>query len=126
MGNPAGAALGGVVSHAILDLIPHNDVIVRNPETTVPIDSALCAVALAALGIHYGWGSAAFIGGLAGLAPDVEHAFVAAKITTAAQRLFPTHRKRTAPLGIGHGKHTRTAWSQAVLLGIGLAALLLR
>jgi hypothetical protein len=82
-GNVATALCAGVVSHAILDLLPHDDVVSERTEAIV-VASLLPAIAL---GTH--WDGRAFFGALGGVLPDLEHVV---RVPGSGGRLvFPTH-----------------------------------
>lgn len=68
VGSPIPAAVCGMASHALLDLVPHDD-----PERLGPVFlDAAAALAVLALGILAG--SPGFVGGaLGGVLPDVEN-----------------------------------------------------
>ena len=87
-------ALAGLVSHALLDGIGHDDVTVG-----VKGQAALVAVGIAALALSWGPGSAVTVAGLAGIAPDAEIILMKLRGREAAPLLFPSHWQREGTRG---------------------------
>jgi hypothetical protein len=79
-------AVAGVVSHALLDGIGHDDVTVG-----VIGQAALVAAGFAALALSWGAGSAVTVAGLAGVAPDAEIILMKLRGQGTARLLFPSH-----------------------------------
>jgi hypothetical protein len=92
--DPRRGALAGVVSHALLDGIGHDDVTIG-----VRGQGALVAIGLAALALSWGPGSSVTLGGLAGIAPDAEIVLMKLRGRDTARLLFPSHWQRKGRLG---------------------------
>jgi len=93
------AFLAGIGTHLVSDLIPHRDF-------SPPVEMALTAAALMAVGGIAGFDSPAFAGAVGGVAPDAEHGLAVAGITR--RPCFPTHR------GV-HGRRAAEAISQVAV-----------
>jgi len=87
-------ALAGVVSHALLDGIGHDDVTIGFRG-----QAALVAVGVAALALSWGPGSAVTAGGLAGILPDSEIALMKLRGRSTGFLLFPSHWQREGRRG---------------------------
>lgn len=85
LGNPAWAFGGGLVSHAIMDVVPHYDL----PRWEV---DAVLTVALSAGFIALAGGDAAVVWGVVGgVLPDLENLVMKLGWIRSDQRVFPTH-----------------------------------
>ncbi len=86
---PAIAAVGGVVSHALLDELPHRDT--KHP-AVIAVD---LAAALVLLGVLAGDTPASPVvaGALAGMLPDVEFLLMVVHWRTPQQSIIPHHRR---------------------------------
>jgi hypothetical protein len=87
-------ALAGLVSHALIDGIGHDDVTIG-----VKGQAALVGVGLVALALSWGPGSTVTVGGLAGIAPDVEIILMKLSGRNSAPLLFPSHWQREGTRG---------------------------
>ena len=87
-------ALKGVVSHALLDGIGHDDVTIGFRG-----QAALVAAGAAALAFCWGPGSAVTTGGLAGILPDAEIALMNLRGRSTGLLLFPSHWQREGRRG---------------------------
>jgi hypothetical protein len=89
-------ALRGVLSHALLDGIGHDDVTIGFRG-----QAALVAAGAAALALSWGPGSAVTTAGLAGIVPDAEIALMKLRGRSTSRLLFPSHWQREGRRG-GH------------------------
>ena len=112
-----GGALAGVVSHALLDGIGHDDVTVG-----VIGQAALVAAGLAALALSWGPGSAVTAGGLAGIAPDAEIILMKLRGQGTARLLFPSHWQREGRRGSHPYRLPGPGVPSGVELALSLAA----
>ena len=86
-GHVRGAAMLGLVSHAIADGVGHDDEAIGGLGQAV-----LGAAALGYVGRRHGWRSPAMIGAVAGAIPDVEIALSLMRGKPAQRRfIFPSH-----------------------------------
>lgn len=122
-GHPVAGFVTGLVSHGVLDAIPHTDY-----RTTTPgvIDALLGLGFLAWLAVVQPGGPlalAAFWGGLGGMLPDTEVAIAHLFFQGRMRHYYPSHTGRTPhpqvppPGGI---------WTQAVTLALAAAILIAR
>jgi hypothetical protein len=81
-GSRAGAAALGIAAHAVCDTIPHRDL-------SVPVEIALAAAALGAIGLAAGCRSPQFWGAVGGVAPDLEN--LAPSSYRGGDKWFPSH-----------------------------------
>jgi hypothetical protein len=93
------AFLAGVATHLLADLVPHRDF-------SLPVEAAMAAAALMAVGRAAGFDSPAFAGAVGGVAPDVENALAALGVIE--RPCFPSHRG-------AHGRPVREVASQVAL-----------
>jgi hypothetical protein len=85
---PAAAFAAGVVSHAVLDLIPHKDISAHKAE------GMLVLVMLGLVGTSCGLKSPAFWCAIGGVLPDVEQVLPWTDPRRGRRRWFPTHNRR--------------------------------
>lgn len=93
------AALAGLASHAVLDVLPHYD----HPDWRLELGGGLAALALLLVMPFASW--AAVIGGIAGMLPDLENLFQKLGRLRRDQFVYPTHTgllKHGRPLGPGN------------------------
>lgn len=122
-GNPAAAFVTGLVSHGVLDAVPHTDYQTTGPGVVDGLAGLLFLtwLALAQPGGGLAW--AAFWGGLGGMLPDVEVAVAHLFFQGRMRHLYPSHtgltphRQVAPPLGI---------WTQAITFAVALALLIIR
>jgi len=107
------AFLAGVVSHAIADAVPHNDL---SPAAEVP----LLAATIVGIAAYHGVDSPVFWGALGGVMPDVEHGLALTGVLKPEKRIFPTHIAD----GKWHGRESSERWSQLIITGLSLAVTL--
>lgn len=105
----SGAFASGVISHLVADLIPHRDI---DPRIDVP----LASVVILGIAQKYGPQSEEFLGALAGVLPDIEHA---AAYLGLGKKVFYTHIDD----GKYHARETKTCLSQYLLAGAALLML---
>ncbi|NLK07196.1 MAG: hypothetical protein GX316_00685 [Firmicutes bacterium] len=126
--NPFGAAVGGLVSHGILDAVPHHDY-----KTPVP---ALIDIGLSTAALYFLWqkgntdpkpGSySMFAGGLLAALPDVEiiMGYILDKMKKGWRwpRIYPSHTGliRHGHMDFPHGFYLQAAVIVGCLLGIYL------
>lgn len=123
VGNPWAGFLAGLVSHGVLDAIPHTDYRTTRPGV---IDALLGLAFLAWLaGAQPGGPTAlaAFWGGLGGMLPDTEVAIAHLFFHGRMRHFYPSHTGLTphpqvAPPG--------GVWTQAVTLALAIAILIAR
>lgn len=107
VGNGGLAFLAGVVSHGLLDAVPHYDI------KDYRVDVALAAAGFAGvLGLGY-WGTPVFWGALGAVVPDIEILLWRLGLLRETQFVFPSHTR-----AVGHGRQLsgRGIISQALLL----------
>lgn len=104
------AFAAGVVSHAVLDAIPHKDF---EPKTEIPLATG----ALAAIAAWRGVGSPEFIAAVGGVCPDIEHGLEMAGVITPYDKVFPTH----ALDGKYHAPESDERLSQLLIAAAALA-----
>jgi hypothetical protein len=109
------AFLLGVVSHAIGDLLPHQ-------ECPIAVDGPLAAAALVVLARRFGIDSTEFIGALGAMAPDIEHLPTELYLRPDTAEVFPTHGPYPQPWP--HSM-ARNPDDNAVQIGLAVAAILL-
>jgi hypothetical protein len=112
VGRRRAALMGGIVSHAICDLLPHRD---YDPK----IEAPLAAIVFAYLAKRYGVDSPQFIGATGAVLPDFENGLRVLGIIHHDSMLFPTHNDK-CPWFLGHGEKVESPLSQAVLAAIAL------
>ncbi|MGO8672529.1 MAG: hypothetical protein ACLQVD_14335 [Capsulimonadaceae bacterium] len=112
-GRRRAALAGGIVSHAICDLLPHRDFDIK-------IEAPLAAIVFAYLARRYGVGSPQFIGAAGAVLPDAENALFCLGIIPRETMLFPTHNDKR-PWFIGHGTPIQSPLTQAILAAVCLA-----
>lgn len=81
---PLAAFAAGVVSHAVCDMIPHD-------EAPLNVDMPLCGAAVGGVAAGFGLRSSEVAGLVGAIIPDAEHALVLVERNGPASRLFPTH-----------------------------------
>lgn len=91
---PVTAFAAGVVSHALLDLIPHKDISAHKAE------GMLVLVMLGLVGTSCGVNSPAFWCAIGGVLPDVEQVLPWTDPKRGRRRWFPTHNRRCHSLAI--------------------------
>ncbi|BCW98234.1 MAG: hypothetical protein KatS3mg024_1061 [Armatimonadota bacterium] len=106
-GSPIKALAAGVVSHAICDIIPHN-------EAPRALDLVLAGAALGGIAAGFGARSAEFWGAVGATLPDAEHGLVLAGLMEEQHCLFPTHNG-----ALPHGRDGGFLW-QAAAAGAAL------
>lgn len=112
--NKAAAFVAGVTSHLAADMIPHKDL---DPRMEVPLMAGM----MLAIAKWRGLNSPEFWGALGAISPDSEHALLVSGIIEPEQEIFPTH----APdMGL-HGGESDERWSQVIIAGASLLAVLL-
>lgn len=112
---PAAAFAAGVISHALLDLVPHKDISAHKAE------GALVFIMLGLVGSSCGWRSPAFWCAMGGVLPDVEQVLPWTDPAKGRRRYFPTHCRRFHSLTIpGAGEYRTSLLLQSV---VSLAAL---
>lgn len=84
-GNVYAAVAAGLVSHAVLDVIPHYD----HPDWRVELGGGV--LSLVGLFLLPMWTWPAVVGGLSGMLPDLENLFQKLGKMRRAQFVFPTH-----------------------------------
>jgi hypothetical protein len=84
---PVAAFAAGVVSHAILDLVPHKDVSAHKAE------GLLVLIMLGLIGTSCGLKSPAFWCAMGGVLPDVEQVLPWTDPKRGRHRWFPTHNR---------------------------------
>lgn len=104
-----GAFAAGLVSHAVIDALPHKDC---SPWVDVP----LTAGTLGAVALLRGVDSPEFWGALGAITPDAEHALVLTGAIGAEDEVFPTH----AGSGAAHGRENGERWSQFAVAAVSL------
>ena len=104
-----GAFAAGLVSHLVIDAIPHSNL---KPEVEV----ALTAGVMAAVAKWKGMDSPEFWGAVGGTAPDLEHGLVMAGLARSEQQIFPTHRNN----GAWHGREDAGVCGQVLLAAASL------
>lgn len=102
----------GIVSHAVLDAIPHNDQTRWIPAITL----AVSAMAINEMYKKSGNDPKVLWGAAGGVLPDLEHALYAAGIIKRNQKVFPTHT--------GLIKQPRTSPEIAAFVELGLGGVL--
>lgn len=111
-GETKGAAMGGVATHLLLDLLPHKDFDAKT-------EALLLAPTMAAIAWKFGLASPEFVGACGGIAPDIENAAQVVGLIPPEAMRFPTH------LGDDkHGPKTASALPQGILAAACLAFLL--
>lgn len=113
---PAAAFITGVISHALLDLVPHKDVSAHKAE------GALVFIMLGLVGSSCGWRSPAFWCAMGGVLPDVEQVLPWTDPARGRRRYFPTHSRRWHSLPVPGAEDYRT--SLMLQSAVSLAALL--
>lgn len=112
-GNRPAAFLLGVASHALGDVLPHN-------EFPLKTDAPIAAATLALLCLRYGLTSAELAGALGGIAPDTEHVPTFLGWSGEQQERFPTHGPSPQPWLHSMGM---TPDNNYVQIGLALASL---
>jgi hypothetical protein len=124
----AGAALGtlkqghgtgtiaGLVSHALIDGVGHDDV-----SLGVVGQAVLVAAGTAALALSWGPGSAVTLAGLAGVVPDAEIILMKVRRQRPARLLFPSHWQRPGRLGTHPYRFPGPGVSMRAELAVSLA-----
>ena len=114
-GSPVVGLVGGLVSHAVLDVVPHYDL------SDYRVDVVLTVTVAVALGIVSGGNAAILWGMVGGILPDLENLFMKLGWMRPERRIFPTHDgplPHGRALGVGHA-----IWQVAiVILAFGRAA----
>jgi len=100
--NPFLAALFGLASHVVLDVLPHYDF------TKMRHDFLFALVAIAAVALSGAFGVNVFLGMLFGLLPDLENLLWKLGVIRDDQKIFPGHRKL-----VPHGMVTG-AWNLSI------------
>jgi len=109
-----GAFVSGVASHVVADALPHTDFPPK-------VEVAFLAGALVGIAAWRGVDSPEFWGALGAVAPDAEHALLAADLIAPENEVFPTHLRD----GAFHGPDSRERWSQA-LIALAAVTVMLR
>lgn len=109
-----GAFVGGVLSHLVLDMVPHRDVA---PALDVPVMAAVLAGVAGLRGVD----SPEFWGAVGGVAPDAEHALLMAGLIDKDHEIFPTHVRD----GAFHGRESDERWSQLLVAAVSVLTLAL-
>ncbi len=107
-----GGALAGLLSHALLDGIGHDDVSVG-----VIGQAALVTAGVAALVLSCGGGSVVTLAGLAAVAPDAEIILMKLRGRETARLLFPSHWQRESR----RGEHPYRLPGPGVPIGVEIA-----
>ncbi|MGD9548042.1 MAG: C25 family cysteine peptidase [Candidatus Krumholzibacteriia bacterium] len=117
-GSPAWAVPAGLASHAVLDVIPHYD----HPDWRIELAGGMVSLVVLLL-LPFG-SLAAVIGGLAGMAPDLENLFQKLGKMPRSRFIFPTH---TGLLPHGRALGPRSLiWQAGIFVGCLLALGLVR
>ncbi len=112
---PATAFAAGMVSHAVLDLVPHKDVSAHKAE------GMLVLVMLALVGSGCGLKSPSFWCAMGGVLPDVEQVLPWTDPKRGHHRWFPTHNRRFHSLKIPGSPEFRVRlFTQSVVSAAGL------
>jgi len=109
---PGAAALGGIASHLLCDLVPHKDYDIK-------IEAPLALAMFTYLARRYGVKSPQFWGAVGAVLPDGENALALLHVIGEDRTFFPTHNK-SAPWYIGHGEAIKSPASQVALAVIAL------
>jgi hypothetical protein len=107
-----GGALAGVVSHALLDGIGHDDLSVG-----VIGQAALVTAGVAALALSCGAGSVVTVAGLAAVAPDAEIILMKLRGQETRRLIFPSHWQRQGR----RGEHPYRLPGPGVSIGVEIA-----
>jgi len=108
-GNVYAGAVAGLASHAVLDVIPHYD----HPDWRLELAGGVLSLILLLLMPFASW--PAVIGGLFGMAPDLENLFQKLGRMSRKSFIFPTH---TGLLPHGRELGPRTlGWQVAIFVG---------
>ena len=107
-GNVYAGAVAGLASHAVLDVIPHYD----HPDWRVELAGGVVSLGLLLLMPFSSW--PAVVGGLFGMAPDLENLFQKLGRLSRNRCIFPTH---TGLMPHGRELGPRTlAWQVAIFV----------
>ena len=112
-GNVWAGAVAGLASHAVLDVIPHYD----HPDWRIELGGGILALFILLLMPFSS--TAAVVGGLFGMAPDLENLFQKLGRMKRSSFIFPTH---TGLLPHGRELGPRSlVWQVAIFIGCFLA-----
>jgi len=112
-GNPWAAAVAGLVSHAVLDAVPHYD----HPDWRLELAGGLASLGLLLLLPQASW--PAVIGGVFGMLPDLENLFQKLGKMQRSRFVFPSHTGL-----IPHGRNLgprSLVWQLVIFIGCFLA-----
>jgi hypothetical protein len=104
----------GVASHAVGDVLPHQ-------ECLLSVDAPLAALTMGLLAKRYGWDSPEVMGAVGGMAPDAEHLPTALGWQSDTSEIFPTHGPYPQPWLHSMGRRPNDNVAQ---IGLVLASLL--
>lgn len=116
---PLAAAITGVVSHALLDIMPHKDISAHKAE------GAAVALLLGIVGSSCGWKSPPFWCAMGGVLPDVEQVLPWTDPRRGRRRYFPTHSAGLHSLQIPQAPRYRAnLLEQSVVSAVSLGLVL--
>jgi hypothetical protein len=106
------AFLLGIVSHAVLDAVPHYDI------EDYRVDAGLTVTGfLVLLGLGY-WNTPVFWGAVGAVVPDIENLLWRMGVISESRRIFPSHTRL-----VRHGRPLANVWAiPQVLLILGAVA----
>jgi hypothetical protein len=118
---PLAAAIAGIASHALLDLLPHKDISAHKAE------GATVLLLLGIVGSSCGWSSPAFWCAMGGVLPDVEQVLPWTDPKRGRRRYFPTHSPGLHSLQIRQAPNYRASLlEQTVVSTVSLAVTLIQ
>ena len=116
------AAALGVLSHAPLDILNHEEPFSERGAPNLPFllaDLAITSGVVFSIGARRGWSSHCLVGALSSLLPDVEH-LISMRLGS-KNELFPFHSGRLhASIGMKVGLRQQLALSTLILIAMGL------
>lgn len=109
---PLPAALLGVVSHLVCDLVPHKDYDFK-------VEAPLALLMFAFIARRHGFASPQFWGAAFAVLPDGENALALHGVIPKNKTFFPSHNE-AAPWFLGHGRKLESPLSQVILAAAAL------
>ena len=100
---PLAAAIAGLASHVLLDLLPHKDISAHKAEGTAVL------LLLGIVGSSCGWSSPSFWCAMGGVLPDVEQVLPWTDPKRGRRRYFPTHSPQFHSLQLPHAPRYRVS-----------------